>query len=151
VPDLAVYAGLFALAFAAATLLPAQSELALAGLLVAGEQPALALLAVASLGNIAGSALNWSLGRGVARLRHRRWFPVSAPALARAEGWYRRWGRWSLLLSWVPIIGDPLTVAAGVLREPLLPFLALVSLAKVGRYLVVAVVALQLWPLAGLA
>jgi membrane protein YqaA with SNARE-associated domain len=69
---------------------------------------------------------------------------VSAQALARAEGWYRRWGRWSLLLSWAPVIGDPLTVAAGVLKEPFLPFLALVALAKVGRYLVVASVALGL-------
>ncbi len=140
VPDLAAYAGLFAVAFVAATLIPAQSEIALAGLLLAGQQPAMLLLTVASIGNIAGSAVNWGLGRGVARLRHRRWFPVSARALARAEHWYRRWGRWSLLLSWAPVIGDPLTVAAGVLKEPFLPFLALVALAKVGRYLVVAAV-----------
>ena len=140
--DLAAYAGLFAAAFTAATLLPAQSELVLAGLLVAGNQPAWALLAVASVGNVAGSVVNWALGRGVARFRTRRWFPVREEALARAEGWYRRWGRWSLLLSWVPVIGDPLTVAAGVLREPFLPFLALVTAAKLGRYLVVAAAAL---------
>lgn len=140
--DLAAYAGLFAAAFVAATLLPAQSELVLAGLLVAGSQPAWALLAVASVGNIAGSVVNWALGRGVARFRTRRWFPVSEAALAQAEGWYRRWGRWSLLLSWVPVIGDPLTVAAGVLRERLLPFLILVAAAKLGRYLVVAAAAL---------
>lgn len=144
VPDLAAYAGLFAIAFAAATLIPTQSEIALASLLVAGQQSVVLLLAVASLGNIAGSALNWGLGRGVARFQDRRWFPVSAQALARAERWYRRWGRWSLLLSWAPVIGDPLTVAAGVLKEPFLPFLALVALAKVGRYLVVAAVALGL-------
>ncbi len=143
-PDLAAYAGLFAVAFVVATLIPAQSEIALAGLLLAGQQPAMLLLTVASIGNIAGSAVNWGLGRGVARLRHRRWFPVSAQALARAEHWYRRWGRWSLLLSWAPVIGDPLTVAAGVLKEPLLPFLALVAVAKVGRYLVIAAVTLGL-------
>jgi membrane protein YqaA with SNARE-associated domain len=142
VQDLAAYAGLFAAAFIAATLLPAQSELVLAGLLVAGNQPAWALLAVASVGNVAGSVVNWALGRGVARFRDRGWFPVREAALARAEGWYRRWGRWSLLLSWAPVIGDPLTVAAGVLREPFLPFLALVTAAKVGRYLVVAAAAL---------
>lgn len=140
--DLAAYAGLFAAAFTAATLLPAQSELVLAGLLVAGNQPSWALLAVASVGNVAGAVLNWALGRGVARFRDRRWFPVREAAMARAEGWYRRWGRWSLLLSWAPVIGDPLTVAAGVLREPFLPFLALVAAAKVGRYLVVAAAAL---------
>jgi membrane protein YqaA with SNARE-associated domain len=141
-PDLAAYAGLFLAALVAATLLPAQSEVALAALLVAGEQPAAALLAVASVGNVAGSVVNWALGRGVARWRDRRWFPVRAEALARAEGWYRRWGRWSLLLSWMPLIGDPLTVAAGVLRENLIVFLALVTVAKVARYLVVAAVAL---------
>jgi membrane protein YqaA with SNARE-associated domain len=140
--DLATLAGLFAAAFTAATLLPAQSELVLAALLVAGEQPAWLLLTVASVGNVAGSVVNWVLGRGVARFRTRRWFPVSEAALARAEGWYRRWGRWSLLLSWAPVIGDPLTVAAGVLREPILPFLVLVSAAKIGRYLVVAAAAL---------
>lgn len=59
-------------------------------------------------------------------------------ALARAERWYRRFGKWSLLLSWVPIIGDPLTVVAGVLREPLPMFVFLVAIAKVGRYVVVA-------------
>lgn len=136
--DLAVYAGLMALAFAAATLLPAQSELALAALLAAGEQPVLLLLLAASLGNVGGSALNWVLGRGVAQFRDRRWFPVGAATLARAEAWYRRWGRWSLLLSWVPVIGDPLTVAAGVLREPFAVFLLIVAVAKVGRYIVVA-------------
>jgi membrane protein YqaA with SNARE-associated domain len=142
VHDIAAYAGLFAAAFIAATLLPAQSEVVLAGLLVAERQPAWALLAVASAGNVAGSVVNWALGRGVARFRTRRWFPVREAALVRAEGWYRRWGRWSLLLSWAPVIGDPLTVAAGVLREPFLPFLALVTAAKVGRYLVVAAAAL---------
>lgn len=139
--DLAAYAGLFALAFLAATLVPAQSEIALAALLVAGDQPAAALLAAASVGNVLGSVVNWGLGRAAARLRDRPWFPVPAEALARAEGWYRRWGRWSLLLSWAPIVGDPLTVAAGVLREPLATFLVLVTAAKVGRYLAVAAAA----------
>lgn len=140
--DLGVYAGLLLTAFAAATLLPAQSELLLAGLLVAGNQPPVLLLLVASLGNVAGSALNYALGRGIERFRGRRWFPASPQALDRAQGWYRRWGRWSLLLSWVPIIGDPLTVMAGVLREPFWMFLLLVGVAKVGRYLVVAALAL---------
>ncbi len=142
VADVWVYAGLLLTAFAAATLLPAQSELLLAGLLVAGNQPAAALLLVASLGNVAGSALNYALGRGIERFRGRRWFPASPQALVRAQAWYRRWGRWSLLLSWVPIIGDPLTVVAGVLREPFWVFLLLVAIAKVGRYLVVAALAL---------
>lgn len=142
VADPAAYGGLFVIAFAAATLLPAQSELALAALLMAGQQPAAALLAVASVGNVAGSAVNWALGRGIDRFSGRSWFPVRAEALARAQAWYRRWGRWSLLLSWAPIIGDPLTLAAGVLREPFPIFLLLVAIAKVGRYLVVAALTL---------
>ena len=130
--------GLFLTSFLAATLLPAQSELVLAGLLTQNAAPAWLLLTVATLGNTAGSSVNWLLGRAVTRFRDRRWFPVSPAALARAEHWYRRYGRWTLLLSWAPVIGDPLTLAAGLLREPLLPFLLLVTLAKLGRYLVIA-------------
>lgn len=140
--NLAVYAGLFAVAFLAATLLPALSEPTLAALLAAGEQPIAMLLAVASIGNVAGSTVNWALGRGVASWHNRRWLPVSAEALTRAEAWYRRWGRWSLLLSWMPVVGDALTVAAGMLREPLPVFLVLVTVAKVARYLAVAAAAL---------
>jgi membrane protein YqaA with SNARE-associated domain len=136
--DLATYAGLFLTALVAATLLPAQSEAALVGLLLAGAQPPWALLLAASLGNVLGSVVNWLLGRGVERWRDRRWFPVSAKDLDRAAVWYRRWGKWSLLLSWAPIIGDPLTLVAGVLREPFPVFLLLVTVAKVGRYLVLA-------------
>ena len=135
--DLAVCGGLFLAAFTAATLLPAQSEILVVGLLLTDHAPWL-VLAVASVGNVLGSVVNWFLGRGLERLRTRRWFPVSSAALARAEGWYRRYGRWSLLLAWAPIIGDPLTVVAGVLRETFWVFLLLVSVAKIGRYLVLA-------------
>jgi membrane protein YqaA with SNARE-associated domain len=133
--DLALYAALFAAALIAATILPMQSEAALAAMLLGGHAP-LAVVTVASVGNILGSVINWGLGRGITRYRDRRWFPASPAALARAEGWYRRWGKWSLLLAWVPVVGDPLTVMAGVLREPFWVFLALVTVAKTGRYLV---------------
>lgn len=136
--DLAILGGLFAIALVAATILPAQSEAALVGLLMAGTQSPVLLVAVASLGNILGAVVNWALGRGVERFRDRKWFPVGAASLDRATGWYRRWGRWSLLLSWAPIGGDALTVAAGVLREPLGSFVVLVTIAKTGRYLVLA-------------
>lgn len=129
--------GLFAIAFVAATILPAQSELALVGLQLAGY-PIVVLVAVASVGNTLGAAVNWALGRGASRLKDRRWFPVSPAALDRASGWYRKWGRWSLLLSWAPIGGDALTVAAGVLREPFWSFIILVTIAKTGRYIVLA-------------
>jgi membrane protein YqaA with SNARE-associated domain len=136
------YAGLFLAAFLAATLLPAQSEAVLVGLLLAGHPPGWLLL-VASAGNVLGSLLNWWLGRGIVHYRDRRWFPVKPEALDRAQGWYRRYGRWSLLLSWMPVIGDPLTLAAGVMREPLRVFLPLVAVAKAGRYLVLVLATLH--------
>ncbi|MDQ2081755.1 YqaA family protein [Xanthobacteraceae bacterium Astr-EGSB] len=141
--SLAVYAGLFFTALVAATILPMQSEAALVALLVGGAWPAWALVAVVSAGNVAGSVINWLIGRGIERFRDRRWFPVGPAALERAQRWYQRYGKWSLLLSWAPVIGDPLTVAAGVLREPFAMFLLLVTLAKVGRYLVLAAVTLS--------
>jgi membrane protein YqaA with SNARE-associated domain len=142
--DIVSYAGLFLTALVAATILPAQSEAALVGLLLAGHQPAWALVAVAGVGNVLGSVINWLLGRGIDRLRHRAWFPVSDDALETAGRWYRRWGKWSLLFSWAPIVGDPLTVVAGVLREPFPIFLILVTIAKVGRYLILTAATLGL-------
>jgi membrane protein YqaA with SNARE-associated domain len=133
--DAWAFLGLFAAAFGAATILPLQSEAALTALLLAGSQPAWALIAVASAGNIAGSSLNWVLGRFIERFRHVRWFPVKAAALKRAQDWYARYGKWSLLLSWAPVIGDPLTVAAGLMRENFAVFFTLVAIAKIGRYL----------------
>ncbi|UGX87342.1 YqaA family protein [Phyllobacterium meliloti] len=135
--DFGVYAGLFAAAFAAATILPMQSEALLAGLLLSHSYPASALITVASVGNVLGSMVNWLLGRGIEQFRGRKWFPASEAQLDRATRWYQRYGKWTLLLSWVPVIGDPLTVIAGVLREPIWSFVLLVAIAKTVRYLVV--------------
>lgn len=139
--EIGVYGGLFLSALSAATLLPMQSETVLVGLLLSGR-PVLLLLVVASIGNTLGGLVNWALGRGIERFRHRRWFPVGEAALTRAQGWYSRWGKWSLLLSWMPVIGDPLTLAAGVMRERFLTVLVLVAIAKTGRYAVLAAVTL---------
>ncbi|MBS7696482.1 MULTISPECIES: YqaA family protein [unclassified Chelatococcus] len=138
----AVYLGLFTTALAAATILPMQSEAVLVTMLLADYTPWL-VIGIAGLGNVLGSVVNWMLGRGIERFKDRRWFPVKASALHRAQSWYQRYGRWSLLLSWMPIVGDPLTVMAGVLREPLPVFLALVTVAKVGRYAVLAAATLH--------
>lgn len=137
------YAGLFLTALVAATLLPAQSETLLVGLLVAGYAPWL-LVAVASAGNVLGSTVNWWLGREAVRFSDRRWFPVKPTALARAQAWYGRYGKWTLLLSWLPVIGDPLTLAAGVMREPLRVFLPIVAMAKTARYVVLAFVTMEM-------
>ncbi|AZO24681.1 DedA family protein [Mesorhizobium sp. M1E.F.Ca.ET.045.02.1.1] len=142
--DLAAFGGLFLAAFVAATILPLQSEAVLVGLLLAGTHSPAALVLVATIGNVLGSAVNWLLGCGIDRFRDRKWFPAKPAALDRAAARYHRYGRWSLLLSWAPVIGDPLTVMAGVLREPLWSFLAIVTIAKAGRYLALAAATLGL-------
>ncbi|HPQ96237.1 MAG: DedA family protein [Thiothrix sp.] len=133
---LTAYAGLFLSALLAATVIPAQSETVLAGLLLSGRYNFWSLIAVASLGNTLGALINWYLGCHLERLRCYRWFPVSEQALIQAQVRFQRYGLWSLLLSWMPVIGDPLTVLAGLLRTPLHLFIPLVLLAKTGRYLV---------------
>ena len=139
---LGAYGGLFIAAFLAATILPAQSEAGLAALVLASPASVTLLVATASLGNVLGSVVNWYLGLGINRFTEKRWFPMNAQ-LSRAISWYSRYGRWSLLLSWAPVIGDPLTVVAGIMREPFLRFLFIVGIAKTGRYIVVALLALQ--------
>jgi len=136
------YLGLFFAAFGAATLLPLQSEAVLVGLLLSDHYWLWALLAVATFGNVLGSLLNWWLGRGIERFRDRRLFPGSPRHLEKARPHYQRYGHWSLLLSWLPVIGDPLTLVAGVMREPLGRFLLIVTLAKGARYGALAVATL---------
>ncbi|WP_150523752.1 YqaA family protein [Roseibium sediminis] len=135
---------LFLSAFLAATIFPAQSELGLAFLIREAPDKIVILIAVASVGNTLGSVVNWVLGR-----EFRGWAAASRlkPAekhLARAEGWYQRFGYWSLLMSWAPVIGDPITLVAGILREPFWRFLALVAFAKTARYCVVALLVMGL-------
>ncbi|MEQ6889617.1 YqaA family protein [Halomonas sp. CS7] len=129
---------LFLVALASATLLPGGSEVWLARLWCQGE-PGWWLWGVASVGNTLGSLVNVGLGRYARHFQDRRWFPVSRRGLERAERWYRRFGEWSLLASWAPIIGDPLTVLAGVLRLPWWRAILLIAVAKGARY------ALVLW------
>jgi membrane protein YqaA with SNARE-associated domain len=134
---LSALGGLFAAAFGAATILPFQSEVVFVAMLAAGTAPAWAVLAVASVGNTLGSVVNWRLGREIGRFRGRRWFPVTDAQLARAQGWYARWGVWTLLLSWAPF-GDGFTVAAGAMGTPLWLFTAIVAAVKTARYAAIA-------------
>lgn len=135
---MAAYLSLFTAALIAATFLPAQSEALLAHLITTGSYSIPLLVIIASIGNVLGSTINWGLGRGIGRFHGRRWFPVSDRQLDKARNWYHRYGRLSLLASWVPVVGDPITVVAGVLKEPLATFLLFVTVAKVGRYVVLA-------------
>ncbi|WP_089686771.1 YqaA family protein [Billgrantia gudaonensis] len=134
---------LFVVSLVSATLLPGGSEVWLARLWCRGEH-VLMLWAVATFGNTLGSLINVTLGRYARRFQDRRWFPASREGLVRAERWYRRFGEWSLLASWAPIVGDPLTVLAGVLRLPWWRALLLIALAKGSRYAVVLLLA-QAW------
>jgi membrane protein YqaA with SNARE-associated domain len=136
---------LFGSAFLSATLLPGSSEAVLFGLLAGGTgQPAL-LVTAASLGNIAGATVNWGMGRYILHFKDRSWFPIKDATNARAQAWFARYGIWSLLLSWVPIIGDPLTLVAGIMRVSIGPFLIFVAVGKVLRYAII-VLAWQYWP-----
>jgi len=137
-PDAAGPLGLFVSAFLSATLLPGSSEAALIALLALGQSDPVLLVAVATAGNVLGSVVNWALGRGFAHFSGRRWFPVDTRAYEQAVGWYNRFGVWSLLLAWLPVVGDPLTVVAGALRVGFWRFLALVTLGKAGRYIFIA-------------
>ena len=130
------YISLFFSGFLSATLLPGSSEALLAFLASDGLDP-IWLLVAATLGNTLGALLNYLLGRFCLAFKDRRWFPISAAALDRGTAWFARYGVWALLLSWLPVIGDPLTFAAGVLRTKWPLFLVLVGLGKAGRYLVV--------------
>ena len=128
--------GMFLAAFLAATPIPMQSELAFVALAVAGW-PLTGLVIVASIGNILGSCLTYAAGRGLGGLGLWQWFRMPPDRLARAELWFAKWGRWSLLLSWAPG-GDMLVALSGALKTPIPQFLALVTVAKTIRYVVLA-------------
>lgn len=132
------YAGLFLSAFLAATILPLSSEGVLAALGSGNGFNLWLLVVVATIGNTLGSVVNWALGRWALQFQDRKWFPISREKLDKACLHFRRWGLWTLLLAWLPVVGDPLTLAAGLMRVPFAPFVVLVAAGKAFRYLVVA-------------
>ena len=132
-----IYLSLFIISFLAATILPFSSELTLAGLVATSSFDNLLLLVFASLGNILGSVVNWILGFYSRNLSTKRWFPFKDKQIEKSSKWFNRFGRWSLLFAWVPIIGDPLTLVAGLLRVKFVEFLILVTIGKVSRYLII--------------
>ena len=140
------YLGLFFSAFLAATLVPFSSEALLGAMAASDAFDLWALFVAATAGNTLGSVVNWCLGRFALHWQHRRWFPFKSGDLERAGRWFSRYGLWSLLLAWVPIVGDPLTFAAGVLRTSFPVFLCLVAIGKAARYLFVLGLVGWVWP-----
>jgi len=132
-----IYLSLFSISFLAATVLPFSSELTLAGLISTSNYDNLLLLVVASFGNVLGSVFNWSLGFYSRNLITKKWFPFKETQIERSSKWFSKFGKWSLLFAWLPIVGDPLTFVAGLLRVRFLDFIILVAIGKVSRYLIV--------------
>jgi len=121
----------------AATVLPFSSELTLAGLISTSNYDNLLLLVVASFGNVLGSVFNWSLGFYSRNLSTKKWFPFKETQIERSSKWFSKFGKWSLLFAWVPIVGDPLTFVAGLLRVRFFDFIILVAIGKVSRYVII--------------
>ena len=131
------FVGLFLAAFLAATLLPLSSEIVLTVLLVNNFEPVL-LIVVATLGNSLGAVVNYGLGFGGQVLFKRKFSTASEKEVNAALARFEKYGVISLLFAWVPVIGDPLTVAAGVLRVNIPLFILLVTVGKFGRYVVIS-------------
>ena len=129
------YFQLFIISFLAATILPLSSELVLSTMLLIDSFNKYLLLVVASFGNILGSSVNWYLGKKILIFKDMKWFPANERQIAKGEIYFKKYGIWSLLLAWVPIIGDPLTILAGILRVKFFTFLLLISISKISRYI----------------
>ena len=132
-----IYLSLFFISFLAATILPFSSELTLAGLISTSNYDNLLLLVFASFGNVLGSVFNWGLGFYARNLTIKKWFPFKETQIERSSKWFSKFGKWSLLFAWVPIVGDPLTFVAGLLRVRFFDFIILVAIGKVSRYLII--------------
>ncbi len=130
---------LFFSAFGAATLLPFYSEVTLLALVNQGHDPYW-LWAIATLGNTLGAVVNFVLGRYLTHFEDRKWFPFKPDKLHRAQGWFQRYGLWSLLFSWAPIGGDAITFIAGVMRVSWPVFLVLTFISKGGRYAILMLI-----------
>jgi len=132
-----IYLSLFAISFLAATILPFSSELSLATLIATSDYDNLLLFIVASFGNVLGSVVNWALGSYSRNLTTKKWFPFKETQIERSSKWFKKFGKWSLLFAWVPVVGDPLTLVAGILRVKFIDFIILVAIGKVSRYIFV--------------
>jgi membrane protein YqaA with SNARE-associated domain len=134
---------LFLVSFVSATLLPLGSEPALFGLLKLNPDLFWPAIGVATLGNTLGGALSWAMGLGshqvVDNYRH-------SSTHLKALDWLARLGPKACLLSWLPLVGDPLCAVAGWLRLPFWPCLGYMAIGKLLRYVVMTVFLLWLFP-----
>ncbi len=136
-----VYLSLFILSFLAATFLPVVSEAVLYLNLSQGYN-AILLWSAASVGNTLGSVFNYVIGyKGEEYLESKGYLPHDK--MQRARAIFSRYGGWSLLLSWAPVIGDPLTFVAGVLHYRFWWFVVIVAVAKATRYAIIVYVFMQ--------
>jgi len=133
---------LFGLSFLASTLLPIGSEWLLVALLVGGYEPFLPL-AVATTGNTLGALTTYAVGIYGGAFLIKKVLRVDDEARAKAQRLYRRYGSWTLLLSWLPLIGDPLCLVGGILGINFWRFFLLVGAGKLFRYGVVTAVVLK--------
>ena len=131
------YPALFLLSFLAATLIPLGSEWLLIALVVKGFAPMLVVL-VASAGNVLGACTSYFIGVYGSAFLTAKILRMDAGERARAEWLFDRYGSWSLLLSWLPLVGDPLCLVAGMMRVAFGRFALLVAAGKVARYAAVA-------------
>ena len=136
-----IYINLFIISFLAATILPLSSEITLAGLMAAQSYSNFILLLAASSGNILGSSFNWVLGIYSRKFDSKKWFPFNQNQIKRASKWFLKYGKWSLLFAWLPVVGDPLTFIAGTMQTRFLSFLVLVTIGKVARYIIIILAA----------
>ncbi len=124
----------FTSAFLAATILPFSSEVVLGAALTDESLNRWILWAAATAGNTLGAVVNWGVGRFTTLYRDRRWFPASSEQMSKADAWFQHYGVWSLLMAWLPLVGDALTVVGGLLRVRLSVFVILVGAGKGARY-----------------
>ncbi|ATX81085.1 membrane protein YqaA, SNARE-associated domain [Mariprofundus ferrinatatus] len=128
---------LFFSALISSTLFPGGSEVLLLYRLNEGGN-AVALVLIATAGNVLGSLITYGMGRLGNEAVHKKWLRISESQTERAELWFGKYGRPSLLFAWLPVIGDPLCLVAGLLRCSLITFVVLVSIGKLARYAVLA-------------
>ncbi len=124
---------LFLSALISSTLFPGGSEALLLYRLNEGGD-ALSLVVVATVGNVLGSLITYGMGRLGNEAVHKKWLRMDDGKVSRAETWFAQYGNPSLLLAWLPVVGDPLCLVAGLLRSHVGLFLLLVTIGKAARY-----------------